>query len=474
MNGCEENSNELNAVNYSLRLTQDQHRALRAHLFPGDGCEAVALLLCGRRTGEGRHIFTAERVLLVPHGACSIREPDRITWPTSYVDELLSEAHGRAKAIVRIHSHAEGYRFFSTTDDQSDSALFTSISSLLDDRLPHASAIMLPSGEVFGRVLNEDGGPTAPLSSVMVVGDDLLIWNDSQQPRDEADFTKRHAQAFGSGTIERLGQLSAAVVGCSGTGSVVVEQLSRLGIGKLVLVDPDVVEEKNLNRILNSTREDAALQRPKVQVLASAVERMGFGQKIIPIQRNLASREAVLGVAECDVVFGCVDSIEGRHLLNRLATFYLLPYFDVGIRLDADGTGGINSIAGAAHYLQPGRSSLLSRGVYSLKQVEAEEMKRTNPSMYEAQREQGYLRGVQEDRPAVISVNMFFAALVVSEFLARLHPYRNQPNSECAYVGGSLSEMALFTEPENADCALLKRHVGRGDTTPLLDMPALS
>jgi len=73
-----------------------------------------------------------------------------------------------------------------------------------------------------------------------------------------------------------------------------------------------------------------------------------------------------------------MDGVEGRHLLNRLTTFYLMPYFDVGVRLDADGNGGIERIAGAVHYLQPGLSSLLSREVYNMARVEAEEMRRTD------------------------------------------------------------------------------------------------
>src|SRR5262249_23095565 len=134
----------------------------------------------------------------------------------------------------------------------------------------------------------------------------------------------------------------------------------------------------------------------------------------------------------------------------------------------------IDSISGAVHYLQPGRSSLLSRGVYSMKQVEAEELRRTDPDLYERQRGEGYLRGVQEDRPAVISVNMFFAALAVNEFLARLHPYRNRPNREYAWLAGSLSEVQFYPEPEGEDCPVLKKCVGRGDVEPLLDRSALS
>jgi hypothetical protein len=458
-------------MKYSLRMTEAQHAALRSHLFPGDGNEAVALLLCGRRQGRDRHVLTVRKIVAIPHDVCD-RRPDSVTWPTDYVDPLVGEAFGRGYAIVKVHCHGGDYRRFSPTDDRSDKALFSAVTSLLNDDLPHASIIMLPDGELFGRMLGESGAIVSPLASIMVVGDDLRLW--TEQRGSLPGFAMRHAQAFGSGTTEILRTLSIAVIGCSGTGSVVVEQLARLGVGRLVLVDPDLVEEKNLNRILNSGKEDAYLGRPKVHVLASAIARMGLGQEVIPLNMNLLTPNAVKSVAECDVVFGCMDGVEGRHILNRLATFYLVPYFDVGVRLDADGRGGIDRIAGAVHYLQPGRSSLLSREVYDMKRVDAESMRRTDPEMYRRLVKEGYLRGVDEDRPAVVSVNTFFAALCVNEFLARLHPYRNQPNGEYAYVPGNLSEMNFFPESESQPCPVLERHVGKGDAIPLLERPSLS
>jgi hypothetical protein len=459
-------------MNYALRMTESQHRELYAHLFPGDGKEAVSLLLCGRREGANRHVLTVRKVVPIPHGVCDRRE-DRVTWPTEFIDPLLGEAYGRGLAIVKVHCHGIDYRSFSQTDDTSDKMLFSAVTSLLDDALPHASLIMLPDGELFGRMIGEAGSFIGSVSSIMVVGHDIRIWTDRR--RAQSSFSLRHAQAFGCGTTEILRSLSVAVIGCSGTGSIVVEQLARLGVGRLVLVDPDIVEEKNLNRILNSGKEDAYLGRPKVQVLASAIARMGLDQEVLPLRSNLAlSPEAVKAVGECDIAFGCMDGVEGRHLLNRLTTFYLMPYFDVGVRLDADGNGGIERIAGAVHYLQPGQSSLLSREVYSMARVEAEEMRRTDPEMYRRLVREGYLRGVDEDRPAVISVNMLLAALVVNEFLARLHVYRNQPNESFAYLGVNLSEMQFYPETEGKLCQLLARHVGRGDVVPLLERVSLS
>jgi len=454
-------------------MTEGQRLALRSHLFPGDGNEAAALLLCGRRNGSEHHVFTVRRVVAIPHEACD-RQPDRVTWPTDFVDGLLREAYGKGQAIVKVHSHTAEYRYFSSTDDQSDHTLFSSVASLLDDSLPHASLIMLPCGDMIGRVLGDGGIVLASLASIMAIGDEIRIWASDRLPSGADGFTLRHAQAFGGGTTEILRGLSAAVIGCSGTGSIVVEQLARLGLGRLVMVDPDSIEEKNLNRILNTGKEDSCLGRPKVHALASAVARMGLGQEVVPLHENLIKPEIVRAVAECDVVFGCMDGAEGRHMLNRLATFYTVPYFDVGVRLDADGKGGIDQIAGASHYLQPGGSSLLSRGVYNMDRVNAEEIRRTNPDLYRRRIKEGYLRGIEEDRPAVISVNMFFAALTVNDFLARLHPYRNHPNSDYACIAASLAEMQFYPEPESTPCPLLERHVGRGDVIPLLERPALS
>jgi len=459
-------------MQYAFRCTESQYSVMKKHLFPGDGNEAIAFVLCGRRKGKDRHVLVAQEVALIPHEQCT-RSPLYVDWNTDFVDPLITKAYGNGLAILKIHSHPGGLRRFSSTDDDSDQSIFASVASLMGDDLPHGSMVMLPNGSIFGRIL-QDGVISEPIDSIMVVGDDIKIWRSGLIGRPLEGFTRRHAQAFGRGTSELLRSCSAAVVGCSGTGSLVVELLARLGIGRLILVDPDVVEEKNLNRIVNSGKEDAYLGKPKVNVLASSIARMGLGTEVVPIYKNLASRDAVQAVAECDFAFGCMDGAEGRHLLNRLATYYLLPYFDVGVRLDADGKGSIDGIWGSVHYLQPGLSSLLSREVYTLADVEAEGMRRTNPDLFAERRKAGYIKGVDEDRPAVISVNALFSSLCVNEFLGRLHAYRNNPNSRYAEVAVNLGEMQFLTEEEGSICSVFRKHVGKGDIEPLLEMPSLS
>lgn len=458
-----------------LRMTGHQHARLCAHLFPGDGKEAVAIALCGRRAGEARHVLTVRKIDLVPYGACAVRTPLRVTWSTDRVlPPLLEEAARRGMALLKIHSHPGGLASFSETDDESDRTLFPSVYGWTDGKHPHVSAIMLPAGRVFGRVVKE-GGEFESLPLVSVAGDDLrFFWHSSNGTEQVPEFARRHAQAFGAGTTCALRHLAVAVVGCSGTGSPVIEQLARLGVGRLVIVDPDSVEEKNLNRILNTTMEDVRRGRFKVEVLARAIRQMELGTEVVPLARNLFDPEVVRQVAECDVLFGCMDSIDGRHLLNRLAAFYSLPYFDVGVKLVADGRGGVEQICGTVHYLQPDGSSLLSRGVYTIEQMRAAALKRTNPEAYRDQLREKYIVGIQEDRPAVISVNMQLASTAVNEFLARLHDYRDDGNAPFAVNRISLTQAQAYYEADGVPCSILSRHAGRGDVSPLLELPELS
>ncbi len=455
-----------------LRLTGRQHAAFMAHLLPGDELEAVALALCGRRRGEDDEILTVRRVVPVPYEHCE-RTPTRVRWSTDVLRPLVEEAATRSLGILKVHSHPRGGRRFSELDDESDAEILGSVFSWIDTEDPHASAIMLPAGDLYGRAMLSPG-TFHPFSSIAVAGDDLLFWYSELGTDAVPEFTRRHAQLFGAGTTMRLRRLTIGVVGCSGTGSIVVELLARLGVGRLVLVDPDRVEEKNLNRIVNATREDAYLDRFKVEVAARAIARMGFATEVKLVRANLLTPEAVKAVSACDVVFGCMDTAEGRHALNRLATFYVIPYFDVGVRLDADGEGGIDQVCGAVHALQPDGSSLLSRGVYTMARVHAEGLRRTNLALYRKQVEEGYIRGVDEERPAVVSLNAQLASMAVNEFLARLHPYRYDDNREFAAVRTSLIQGETYREREGSPCPTLAHHAGRGDVEPLLDMPELS
>jgi hypothetical protein len=450
-------------------MTVRQHEDLFKHLFPGDGLEAAAIVLCGRAHHAGAQRLIVHRVHPVPYDQCD-RSEMQVRWKTDLLEPLLGEAERRGLAILTIHCHPNGYPRFSAQDDTADKELFSSVYGWFEDELSHASAVMMPNGRVIARVVQVDGS-FETISLVSAVGDELAFWFAVEHTMGSHEHAVRSIQAFGQGTYSMLRRLRIAVIGASGTGSLVIEQLVRSHVGRLHIFDPDKIEDRNLNRIPHTTIKNAANGIAKVTCLAEAARAIGFELEIVPIAKSIHNPEVIRELSTCDIVFGCMDTIDGRALLNRIATFYSMAYFDVGVRLDADGKGGVDQICGAVHYFQPGRSSFFTRKIFTSDDVAAAAFKRSDPAEYKKRLQQKYLKGVRENQPAVMPVNLVFAGLVVMEFFARIHPYRVDSNADYAWINVSLSHGIYDHGPDAADCPSLIRYVGRGDCKPLLDMP---
>lgn len=74
-----------------LVLTQEIHTSLWEHLFPGDGKEAAAILLCNRNNGT-RQKFLVKELIPIPYDECKSRSVDSISWPGSYLEKAIDEA----------------------------------------------------------------------------------------------------------------------------------------------------------------------------------------------------------------------------------------------------------------------------------------------------------------------------------------------------------------------------------------------
>lgn len=459
-------------MKYSLSISGKHYNQLKEHLFPGDGNEAVAVALCGRKKVNGETKLFVHELIPIPYSECYERRPDVVKWSTQLIIPQLQKAAKKGWAILKIHCHPTGYSSFSDVDDRSDLDLFESVFGWMENDEPQASAIMLQDGRIFGRVFKPDLSNQS-IDKITVVGDDLKFWHKGENQLLK-EFEKRTAQAFGEGTTGKLRNLKIGVVGCSGTGSPVIEQLTRLGVGHLVLVDPDRVEEKNLNRIVNSTMEDARSGAYKVDVLKRAIDRIGLETEVTTFTSNLYDDRAIIDeLATCDILFGCVDSVDGRHLLNNIATFYLIAYFDLGIKLISDRKGGIDQILGSIHYLQPGGSSLRTRGVYNEEELRAASLFRIDEDEYLEQKRSGYIVDVDVESPAVISINSQIASMAVNEFLARLHPFRYDSNENFSITRVSFTDSYIQNEMDREEDAYLKKYVGRGDMTPMLNLSEL-
>lgn len=326
-------------------------------------------------------------------------------------------------------------------------------------------------------VFHYQNGQLIPVDVCCVVGHDLFFRFNGQDPmtvkkEENSELFERTLQAFGQGTTHYLSNLTVGIAGVSGTGSIVAEQLMRLGIKRLVLVDDDVVEVRNLGRILNSTTRDATMGVNKAIMMKQAFESIGLPTEVIAVPFVIHTPEAIHALSQCDVLFGCLDSTDGRMQLNRISTFYTIPYIDLGVRLKAN-RGRFEEISGAIRYIRPGGASLYSMGAYSLDALTSDSLRRNNPELYRARLEEKYIEGATEGSPAVISVNMQVSSLGVLELLNRLHPFRSTPNEEVEIINIDMCEPAFLSpcSPKGPDKSL-EKYVGTGDCIPLLGLVA--
>ncbi|AWU99163.1 ThiF family adenylyltransferase [Burkholderia sp. JP2-270] len=449
----------------ALSMSAEHYARIYRHLFPGDGLEAAAVIIC-TKVPASRLRLLVQDVVLVPYAECAVREPDQIVWPGSAIEEAIDRADSKDLTLMLVHSHPGGMFEFSDLDDRSDQLTIPNI--FHSHGTHHGSAIMTPDGAMLARVYGCDMSPEV-LDVVSVAGDDLRWWwSDGKH--------KQRPLAFTNETKEELSRLVACVVGVSGTGSLVAEQLARLGFGQVQLIDFDRVEARNLNRIINATSADATSERLKVDVFANAIASYRGDQVAIPLASSINSRDAVALASQADVLFCCVDTLEARYICDLIAASFLIPFFDVGVAIPTRRHGNGSAIAdvcGRIDYVRPGGCTLQDRGVYTPETLRAEYLSSVSPQSHEEEVQNGYLKGVVEQAPSVITLNMRAASACVMEFVARAYPFRHDPNSEYVRTAFSLADGEEERFAESSFSRSTNIALARGDEEPLLGLPSL-
>lgn len=137
---------------------------------------------------------------------------------------------------------------------------------------------------------------------------------------------KRYSRSIGAITETELIRLRASTVcvaGCGGIGGYVVEELARLGVGRIVAVDPDTFDESNLNRQILCTEHN--LGRSKALEARERVEQINSGTVVTPVVAALSEENTDRILAGCDLVIDALDSAEARRLLAHACGRLGLP-----------------------------------------------------------------------------------------------------------------------------------------------------
>jgi hypothetical protein len=201
--------------------------------------------------------------------------------------------------------------------------------------------------------------------------------------------------------------ITAGIVGCSGGGSHLAQQLAHLDVGNYVPVDHDRMEKKNLNRLVGATADDVVLKSLKTDIAGRVIKSIRPNARVL--KRPVRWQEAMQDLRQCDIIFGCVDSFRERDQLERFARRFLIPYIDLGMDIHRADNG--YSLGGQVVLSSPGGPCLWCLGILTHARLEKE------AGNY------GQVAGP----PQVVWANGVLASLAVGLFVQLICPWHPDP-----------------------------------------------
>lgn len=156
---------------------------------------------------------------------------------------------------------------------------------------------------------------------------------------------------------EKIRELTVAIVGIGGVGSVTAEMFTRCGIGKLVLFDYDKVELANMNRLFFQPNQ---VGLSKVDAAAKTLESINPDVKIDTHNYNITTVDhfdefmktintSNLHNGPVDLVLSCVDNFEARMAINTACNELNLKWFESGV--------SENAVSGHIQFIKPGETA---------------------------------------------------------------------------------------------------------------------
>lgn len=460
----------------NLRITEADWNTIRRHCRPSFTSshqkELGVIGIIGARHGTNRTEYLVSTVLLPQEGEV-VSDRYRLQFSAQYIRRahLAARSCGAAGLIV-IHTHpfATDSVSYSSYDDTEEPQLAKNLREIHQGTV--LTSMVLGAHCQAGRVWVE--GSSQDLDSLIVVGERLAYLSLDGEARpvetNPAGVFDAGLAITGAGALATLANMTVAVVGASGTGSLMCELLARAGCRQIFLIDFDVIEKRNLNRVLHSRASDADNKRKKVAVLQERIEALGLPTKLTPIDGSVLDRTILSKLNDCDLIVGCVDRAYPRVILSQYSIQHLIPYVDLGTEIGTtESRDVIASVDTRVTYVCPNRPCLRCVGLANPRRLAYES---TTGSERDRIKAHGYSDDLEMSQPAVMDLNMVAAGHAMSLIRHLLQPYMDVPlpsSFTSNLVMGSLRRL-VKTRSEHCDICAENPNLGLGDCGKVLGL----
>lgn len=467
-------------MNWSVTITERQYGELQAWLVRADGDEHAAFLLCGLvRVGRSSRLLV-RRVVPVADKDFTL-DPSRSHYriAASAVARAGRLASDDGLAVVWVHSHPlQNVASLSPQDLSTHGPAAQALGAITG--LPVGALVLGVAGGT-GIVSSNPQDPEASvqaLTFIRVIGQHVRDLGGARVATASAHTEDRFARQillFGALGQALLRRLKVGVIGLGGGGSLLSQMLAHLGIGTVLLLDFDHVDESNLSRIVGSTAADAVGRTPKVDVAARVIASTDPHIQVIKSAGDIRYQDDARDLADCDFLFLATDTLFARFAFNVLSHQYLIPGIQVGAKVSF-----VPDSAPVVHVTSrpvgPGIGCLTCAGAIPPDQLREEQLSD------EERRAQRYIDPPTGEDPiaeaSVISLNSIATSIAMTDFLLMFMGLLSEadPLDGLVYYPPerSLRHRSGGSKP---GCVVCDRDVAtslyaRGDTWPLPLRPA--
>lgn len=391
-----------------VTLPADVAVALQHHLLRGPD-EHVALVFGHPVRADQSAGVIASRWIPVPPEALLVQRPDQFAVDSTFIVRHVKEARKRHECVLLAHSHPGDNHppRFSHADDRGEAALYPFLAARLTDRM-HGAVLFAPGG-LAARLRMEDS-QVMP-AAVRVIGRHRYNYPTGQRrvPVPTDPQHSRQELIWGSHGQGLLRDVTIGIIGAGGTGSVVIQQLIHLGVGRLIIVDRKTFTRDNLARVVGACIDDVA-QTPKAEIAARTARLVDPAIEVVPLTRDVTDNDILGRLVDADLLFLCTDGHYSRAVINTLGVQYGIPVVDLGFRIEMNQTKDrVASAVGEVRMVVPGGYCLSCAGVLDAERIRAEQ---ASPEEREAFPH--YFVDLNVADPSVITVNSVIASLATS------------------------------------------------------------
>jgi molybdopterin-synthase adenylyltransferase len=413
----------------TVKISECLFTDLRKILFKDSPRENAAFLLIGLNRIASNEVYLVRRIIEIPEHLFIEKNEYHLEISSQAINGIISLCEENKLGLALCHSHpfTNDKLNYSSSDDYGERNINRIFKKILPD-LPLVS-ILFGKEKIIGRYWNRDD-TTKTLDNIEIIGNSLTkIQLNNDVKTFEIVDTKynRQISAFGEDGQRKIIQTKVGIVGTGGTGSIIAEQLVRLGVVDIKISDKDIISETNLTRMYGTYYKDVKksklkfFHRPKykVDIIERHLKSINPKVKIIKFHKSIVFKEVADEFIDRDVLFSCTDDHWGRSILNQMSYQYLIPLINTGVRLTTDKqkftAGNIVS-----HLIGPDKPCLWCYEYLKSKIIEAESMK---PESRENLIKEGYIENINIKQPSVITFTSLASCMGMEIFLNLITGY---------------------------------------------------